>query len=139
MAWLAKTIAVKNVDEELYRRVKAVAALEGRTLGSVVNEALRMWLSTRCVELLDEWARLEEAYRRNVEALKEKAEEILGEHEEGFVLACNGVVQGVFGSFEEAARRAEEVCEAEALIVEVSALREMKERVVELGFPVSIS
>jgi len=41
---LSKLIAIKNVDKDLYRRVKAIATLQGRTMGSVINEALKLWL-----------------------------------------------------------------------------------------------
>lgn len=36
---------IRNLDERLYRRLKARAALEGRTIGSVVNEALAVYLA----------------------------------------------------------------------------------------------
>ena len=38
------TIAVKKVNRVLYRRVKALASLRGRTVGEVVNEALGLWV-----------------------------------------------------------------------------------------------
>ena len=37
-------ITIRNVDDEIYRRVKARAALEGRTIGDVLNEAMRTFL-----------------------------------------------------------------------------------------------
>jgi len=43
------TIRVKNVDERLYGRVKALASLEGKTVGEEVTDALAMWLSQHAV------------------------------------------------------------------------------------------
>ncbi len=36
---------IRNLDEALYRRAKARAALQGEPIGHVVNEALRAWLA----------------------------------------------------------------------------------------------
>ena len=35
---------IRNLDPVTYRAVKARAALTGRTIGDIVNEALRSWL-----------------------------------------------------------------------------------------------
>jgi plasmid stability protein len=35
---------IRNLDEQVYRRLKARAALTGRTIGETVNEALRTYL-----------------------------------------------------------------------------------------------
>ena len=36
---------IRNLDERLYREMKGRAALTGRTLGQVVNEAMAIYLS----------------------------------------------------------------------------------------------
>lgn len=36
---------IRNIDERAYRRLKARAALEGRTIGDVLNEAIRAFLA----------------------------------------------------------------------------------------------
>lgn len=36
---------IRNLDETLYRRIKAQAALEGRNIGALVNEAIRAYLA----------------------------------------------------------------------------------------------
>lgn len=36
---------IRNLDAGLYRRLKARAALEGRTVGAVVNEAVAVYLA----------------------------------------------------------------------------------------------
>ncbi len=36
---------IRNLDEHAYRRLKARAALAGKTIGEVVNEAIRAYLA----------------------------------------------------------------------------------------------
>ena len=36
---------IRNLDEDVYRQLKARAALRGATVGELVNEALRAWLA----------------------------------------------------------------------------------------------
>jgi plasmid stability protein len=36
---------IRNLDDEVYRALKARAALAGRTIGEVINEALRAYLA----------------------------------------------------------------------------------------------
>ena len=36
---------IRNLDEAAYRRLKARAALSGKTMGQVVNEAIRAYLA----------------------------------------------------------------------------------------------
>lgn len=49
-----------------------MASLEGRTIGSVVDEALRLWFSTRLDKKLEMWLKLKEACDRNFNALKKE-------------------------------------------------------------------
>ncbi len=35
---------IRNLDEKTYRRLKSTAALSGRSIGELVNEALRAYL-----------------------------------------------------------------------------------------------
>ena len=42
-----RLVAIKNFDEELYRLIKTYAALENRTIASVIEEAVRSWLASR--------------------------------------------------------------------------------------------
>jgi len=37
---------IRNLDERAYREIKARAALEGKTIGQLVNEALRLYLAS---------------------------------------------------------------------------------------------
>ncbi|HUP21036.1 MAG TPA: hypothetical protein VM778_13950 [Gemmatimonadota bacterium] len=38
---------IRNLDEDAYRQLKARAALEGKTIGQTVNEAIRAFVATR--------------------------------------------------------------------------------------------
>lgn len=37
---------IRNLDESAYRELKARAALEGKTIGEAVNEAIRAYVAT---------------------------------------------------------------------------------------------
>ena len=37
---------IRNLDEQAYRRLKARAALEGKTVGEAVSEAIRVYLAS---------------------------------------------------------------------------------------------
>ena len=41
---------VRNLDEQAYRALRARAVLEGRTVGELINEAIRVYLSRRPVK-----------------------------------------------------------------------------------------
>jgi plasmid stability protein len=36
---------IRNLDEDVYRQLKAQAALRGVTVGELMNEAIRAWLA----------------------------------------------------------------------------------------------
>jgi len=36
---------IRNLDEDVYRQLKARAALRGTTVGELMNEAIRVWLA----------------------------------------------------------------------------------------------
>ena len=38
---------IRNIDPEAYRQLKARAALEGKSLGEAVSEAIRVWAEGR--------------------------------------------------------------------------------------------
>lgn len=128
-----KIVAIKNFDEELYRLAKTYAALEGRTIASIFEEALRDWLESRgSHEEARIWTKLELAYEENMKALEEVIDSLSGE-EGKYLLICNGRVVGIFETYEEAARKSEEVCSVNALILELPLKKAVEE--IELGFP----
>jgi len=126
-----RSVAIKNLDEELYGLVKAYASLEGRTVASVVEEALRCWVRSRGgYEEVLAWVRLERGYREDLKVL---VNEVSGRYGSGYALICDGGFVGVFRSYDEAARRSREVCRGHGLIAELPYREEAE--VVELGFP----
>ena len=75
------TIAVKKVDEQLYRKAKTIASLKGKTFGEVVNEALRLWveLSDKGA-LAEDWTVLEYERRRNNTVYENIESELMAKH-----------------------------------------------------------
>jgi len=70
---------IRNLDETAYRKLKARAALSGRTIGDLVNEAIRSYLSRP--ELLPRRGSLAdlipERYPRGSEHLSEEIDDIV--------------------------------------------------------------
>ncbi len=127
-----KVIAIKNFDEGLYRYVKAYASLEGRTVASVFEEAVRQWMQERGNQHeVSVWAALEEAYRKNQRALERLIDELGGE--EGYAVVCGGNLLGIYGNYEEALMHSRKNCSIQALIIKLPPPN--KERVLELGLP----
>ena len=86
---------IRGVDEQVYRRAKALAALRGLPMGKAVSEALKTWL-----EQSGE-AELEEEYIRNLEFVKSEWG-TLRRHRGKAVVISSGKLQGVFESYQEA-------------------------------------
>ena len=129
-----RLVAIKNFNERLYRLIKTYASLEGRTIASIIEEAVRYWMSSRRdYGEVWEWVRLEEEYEKNLEALKKEIELISARRKKGYVLVCGGRVRGVFDDYYEAAKRAIKACSDHALIVELPYREEGKK--IELGLP----
>lgn len=42
---------IRNLDDDIYRQLKAQAALRGATVGELMNEAIREWLAAPGREL----------------------------------------------------------------------------------------
>lgn len=74
---------IRNLDPDAYRRLKARAALTGRTIGDLVNEAIRAYLGR--------WP----AERSGGGSLKDLAPEDYGEGEERLSEEIDAVVYGV--------------------------------------------
>ena len=68
---MKKTILVRGVDEEAYRRAKSAAALRGVSVGKAVSEALEEWAKGSGTVVLDEEVRADRAFvRRSWSKLK---------------------------------------------------------------------
>ncbi|MDG6977862.1 MAG: hypothetical protein JRN58_02145 [Nitrososphaerota archaeon] len=126
------TVAVKNVDEKLFRRVKALASLEGKTMGEEVNEALATWLGQRTTdpELLSRWEDLENEAVVNNGLLERLRPELLSTHPGEFAVVTSGKLVGVFKREEDACREASKGGR-QAVVAHLVA---RTERVVELGW-----
>lgn len=69
---------IRNLDGALYRAVKARAALQGRTLGDVVNDALRSYLARELPEKRGSLADLKpERYPRGNERLSRRIDAVV--------------------------------------------------------------
>ncbi len=128
-----RLVAIKNFDEELYRLIKTYAALEGRTVASIFEEAARRWIESRNdYEEVRLWVNLEHAYEENFRVLREN-DSLLKKYRKGFALVCDNRFIGVFNSYEEAAKKSREVCKVHALIVKLPYVEKTKK--IELGLP----
>ena len=70
---------IRNLDEAAYRELKARAALEGKTIGEAINEAIRAYVATPGLRgkkrSLREWK--PEPYPPGNERLSEEIDEIV--------------------------------------------------------------
>ncbi|MDV3293624.1 MAG: hypothetical protein LYZ70_05085 [Nitrososphaerales archaeon] len=126
------TIAVKNVNETLYRRAKALASLRGETVGEAVNEALAMWLSQRTrPDLLDKWEELEKQTKVNNDAFNGIRQELMRKHSREYAVIMGGRLVGTYRTPDEAYRAA---ANREGAQTVVAHLVDEPPRVVELGW-----
>ncbi len=126
------TIAVKNVDEKLYKRAKALASLRGETLGEAVNEALAMWLSQRTTpDLLDKWEELEKQAKVNNDAFLRMRPELMRKHRGEYAVIRGGKLVGSYPTPEDAFRAA---ANREGVQTVVAHLVDIPPRAVELGW-----
>lgn len=102
-------IIIRGIDESLYRRLKAAAALRGLTVGKSVNEAVRLWLRT--IE-----ATVGTEHDANNEAYVKMRDELMREHRGKYAVFCRGEFVGVAGTLEEAGRLARASGSRRALI-----------------------
>jgi hypothetical protein len=119
---MKKTILVRGVDEEAYRRAKAAAALKGVPIGSAVSEALEEWSrgsGEAAVELEAETDR--EFVRRSWQKLMR--------HKGKTVVISSGKLQGIFDNYEQATRFASKFHVAMTFTVE----ERPSEQMVEIG------
>jgi len=89
-------VLLKKVDRKLYSRLKAEAAMRGKTVGQVFNEAVRVWLTVQQSRDIES--------ERNVEAYLEIKEELLKHPGEYFVIA-KGTFLGRFPTLGDAFKR----------------------------------
>jgi len=124
-------VAVRGLDEELYRRVKAVAALRGIRVRDAFEEALRLWLGIK-PEVLRELEDIEREAEPNRRAFEEARERLLAEHEGRYAAFAGGRLLGVFDNLEEAAKAVEASGARHGVIERL--VRKVGKREVELGW-----
>lgn len=68
---------IRNLDEQAYRALRARAVLEGRTVGEVINEAIRAYLArpTPGTRSLRDWKAI--AFRAGNENLSMEIDQVL--------------------------------------------------------------
>jgi hypothetical protein len=125
-----KTIGIRGLSEELYRRVKAVASLRGIRVSDAFQEALKIWLSIR-PEVLEKFSEIEAEAELNRKALQEKYDELVRDYKGKYVAVARGRILGIYETLEEAAQAVESAGAKQGIIEKIEP-REKKE--VELGW-----
>ncbi len=125
-----KVIAIKNVDEKLYRRFKALATLKGLSLGEAFNQALSLWINISERVEVAECLAVEEEARANRQVYEELIDELLEKHRNKYVAIAKGRFLGVFESREEAFNVVKKLKPRHAIVTRVEP---KKLRVIELG------
>ena len=124
-------IAIRGVNKELYKRVKAIAALRGIRICDAFNEALRIWLSIKPM-IISELEDIDEEAKLNVKAFEKMKDELLTKYEGKYVAFAKGKFLGVFENLINAAKAIERVQAKHGLIKKLT--REEEKRMVELGW-----
>ncbi len=113
---------MRNVDEGLYRRVKALASLRGRTVGEELNDALATWLTQRTrVELLDRWDAPEKQAVANNRAFEKMRSDLLASHPGEYAVFASRKLVGVFRRKEQAYRAVSGLKGAQAIVANLKA------------------
>ncbi len=127
-------VVVRNVDKDLYRRLKSIAALKGYTIGEALNEAIRLWLSFN--EIYD--SRFLD-YMISREKSRKKISEIIsrysGEEYKGkYAVVCSGEFIGIYDSLDEAMKAAGRQDTIQCTIAELG--KTIRRERIELGMGV---
>ncbi len=93
---MKKQVLIRGVDEDIYRKAKSAAALQGVSMGLAVSEALRGWVES--VRSEDD---IQKEVKRNVQYVKAHWSD-LKRHKGEAVVISGRKLQGVFSSYEEA-------------------------------------
>lgn len=119
---MRKQVLFRGVEDDVYRRAKAAAALRGVTMGSAVSEALKAWVEK---EGADD---RQEEYRGNLDFVRSEWKR-LRRHRGKAIVVSSGRLQGVFDSYKEACDYSSRFKVALAFVVEESP----SEREIEFG------
>jgi len=127
------TIVVKNVDRDVYRHLKSVAALKGCTVGEALTEAMRLWLTLNEAisrDYLEYLIRREKSERKLEEVQREYGERFKGR----YAVICDGKLVNICESEEEAFEVASKSGGRQCIIARLG--EPAKEKRVELGMGV---
>jgi hypothetical protein len=119
---MRKQVLIRGVEDEVYRKAKAVATIRGVSMGSAVSEALSEWVEK---EGGDD---REREYRGNLDFVRsewKRLKRYIGKA----IVVSSGRVQGVFDSYEEACDYSSRLKVALTFVVEDSP----GEREIEFG------
>lgn len=125
-----KIVAIKNVDERLYRKFKALAALKGLSLGEAFNQALSLWISMSEKAKVVEYLAVEEEAEANRRIYRELEDDLLKKHKDKYVAIAKGKFLGVFESREEALDAVRRLKPRHAIVTKIEP---KKLRIIELG------
>lgn len=128
-----RTLVVKNVDDDVYRRLKGVAALKGYTVGKALTEAMRLWLALNEAvsrDYLDYVTCRERSERKLVEIQERYGETRRGE----YVVICDGELVKICKNEDEAFRAAAGSGAKQCIVAKLG--EPPKEKRVELGMGV---
>ena len=92
------SVLIKDVDKVLYSRFKAQAVLRGIKVGEALALAMENWLKDTSSENEDEQERI-----KNNATFRRLFPELIGEHENQWIVISNGRMIGLFDSMMEAA------------------------------------
>ena len=119
---MRKQVLFRGVEDDVYRRAKAAAALRGVSMGSVVSEALKAWVEK------EHGDHRQEEYRGNLDFVRSEWKR-LRRHRGKAIVVSSGRLQGVFDSYKEACDYSSRFKVALAFVVEESP----SEREIEFG------
>jgi hypothetical protein len=91
---MRRDVLIREVDDEVYRRAKAVAALRGISMGSAVSEALENWGNEKSHGI-------DEEYRKDLEFVRKEWKQ-LRKHQGKAIVIASQKIKGVFDSYNEA-------------------------------------
>ncbi|OYT46993.1 MAG: hypothetical protein B6U85_06350 [Desulfurococcales archaeon ex4484_42] len=128
---MSSVIVVRNVDRNIYRRVKSIATLKGYTMGEALTEAMKLWLLLNEInskEYLEYLLQREKSEKK----LKEVQEKYGSRFKGKYVVICDGELIKICGDEEEAYRIVSKIKATQCIIAQLGRITEEEKRL-ELG------
>lgn len=119
---MRKDVLIREVEDEAYRRAKALAALRGISMGSALSEALGIWAEDERSD------RMYEEYRKDLDFVRREWKRLRRQRGKTIVVASQKI-EGVFDSYKEAYEYSSKFKVALTFVVEESP----QEREIEFG------